>query len=420
MLQFSASFGDLPRILTDQAIENTEDSNISRASGCTQDGWCGSDTTDCSTDQSTCSSDGCTQDGWCGSDTTDCSTDQSTCSSDGCRTDSPGCSTDSGTCTSDCSDCSDSPGGSRPTQTGSLQVTNMTSNSITVRLTSIARADYYTIAYREESWDYNEEATTSSLTYTISGLDPSTTYIVNYRGENDYGSGPYMLSGVRATTRAAVNPPTGKGRITLESRTADSLTINLASISGATGYTVVYRVEGTSDLEEIDTSSRTVTISGLTPNTTYVINYYGYNSGGTGPYMDTAFLATTSGLIDYWSWTSSNGSASSTQTRNAYTAVTSHGYTEDFSYLVWNDLVDKVQEILDAEGEGWSTMYASYSATRMTSSSKTLTATRFNALRQNIGAHVATGINEVSRGDRVYGDYFITLTDCINEWIDQL
>ena len=116
---------------------------------------------------------------------------------------------------------------------------------------------------------------------------------------------------------------------------------------------------------------------------------------------------------------SSNGDASSSQTKSAYNAVTSKGETSDFSYKVWNDLVNKVNEVQKEKGKSWSNEYATYSNTLMSSSSTTLTANRFNSLRYNIGKYHSTGISEVNTGDIVYGSYFITLTNKLNEWINE-
>ena len=80
-------------------------------------------------------------------------------------------------------------------------------------------------------------------------------------------------------------------------------------------------------------------------------------------------------------------------------------------------MVDKVREILDAKGLAWSNNFASYSATKMSYGDKVLTAARFNSLRYNIGLHYSTGINTVRTGDTVYGWYFTTLANCINNWI---
>ena len=121
-----------------------------------------------------------------------------------------------------------------------------------------------------------------------------------------------------------------------------------------------------------------------------------------------------------WDWNASNGSASASSTKAAYTAVTTKGETTAFSYLVWNDLVDKVLEALAAEDESWNTngsKYLSAASTKMTSSDKKLTAARFNALRWNIGTHYSTEITDRSKGDPVLGEYFTILTSSLNSWI---
>jgi hypothetical protein len=125
--------------------------------------------------------------------------------------------------------------------------------------------------------------------------------------------------------------------------------------------------------------------------------------------------------VSLWSWTASNGSATATQTSKAYTAITNKGETSDFSYLVWNDMCKKVYDVRSAIGEwAWDTAYLPYENTRMSSSDKILTATRFNSLKYNIGSKYSTGISDVSKSDAVYGYYFTTLMAKLNEWIGTL
>lgn len=135
-----------------------------------------------------------------------------------------------------------------------------------------------------------------------------------------------------------------------------------------------------------------------------------------------------SSSIDKWSWTSSNGSASSTQTRNAKAAVEDKEAVTNFSHLVWNDMVDKVKEIMDEAVGWWDGTYASYSNTRFIASPYELTADMFNSLRNNldiagdhyIGLGYRTGIEPVKSGGIVYGDYFLTLAEYINDCIDNI
>ena len=162
-------------------------------------------------------------------------------------------------------------------------------------------------------------------------------------------------------------------------------------------------------------SSLSKSFSGLTPGTDYACNVKLDDK----TWIGTRYFTTDTPEIkvDPWSWSRSNGNASASQTSAAYSAVRNNGSLSSFSHLVWNDMVDKVREILDAKGLAWSNNFASYSATKMSYGDKVLTAARFNSLRYNIGLHYSTGINTVRTGDTVYGWYFTTLANCINNWI---
>lgn len=157
----------------------------------------------------------------------------------------------------------------------------------------------------------------------------------------------------------------------------------------------------------------------VTAGTTYYIWLRNTTTLDTGPttlHIDVP----KSDKITKWSWQASNGTATASITSTAYNAVVNKTAVTNFSYLVWNDLVDKVKEVLDYIGDTWSANYATYSNTKMTSSDKTLTASRFNSLRFNIGKHYSTGINDVAPNDDVLGRYFTTLTTCLNAWIDTI
>lgn len=114
-----------------------------------------------------------------------------------------GCQTSCQTsCQTTCQISCQSQGVSAPTESGSLSVVSVSSASIRVKGTSISGATSYIFAYRTGTGSA-EYKTSSSTTCTISGLSPDTTYIINYRGVNSGGYGPYMSSGIEATTASA-------------------------------------------------------------------------------------------------------------------------------------------------------------------------------------------------------------------------
>ena len=167
-------------------------------------------------------------------------------------------------------------------------------------------------------------------------------------------------------------------------------------------------------------TSKTYTFRGLDPNTSYrVYISWSTSTSGEGNY-DYKIVTTDSLSVDYWDWTTSNGSATAAQTKSAYSAITNRTATSGFSYHVWNDMVDKVVDVWHAQGGYFNTKYLSYDETLMYSSDKVLTADRFNSLRYNIGLNVSTGIAECYPGDVVKGSYFVTLANCLNDWIDSL
>lgn len=114
-------------------------------------------------------------------------------------------------------------------------------------------------------------------------------------------------------------------------------------------------------------------------------------------------------MIDKFYWTSSE-----------INAFNNNGTLDTISYLRWNTFCDKIQEVLSEGNNSWDTTWGSLTATKMSSSDKELTADRFNAARYNIGSHYSTGISTVSTGDIIYGSYFITLQNSLNNWIDTL
>ena len=134
--------------------------------------------------------------------------------------------------------------------------------------------------------------------------------------------------------------------------------------------------------------------------------------------------------VEYWSWEISNGNASEEATRTAYYAIKNRGATTDFSFVVWNDMVEKVVDLgfaIDGDYFDWDKRFVNYAGTKMRNKYTTLTAERFNSLLYNIellGERLEVGAipsdipYPVEAGDVVLGEYFLTLTNYINDCIE--
>lgn len=201
----------------------------------------------------------------------------------------------------------------------------------------------------------------------------------------------------------------------------------LGSPNGGTPTENAYHKSKTASISDGVSSGGQVTFTGLEPDTDYGVY--------CAVYHDSTFLKSWQGYVStdkensgggsatsivVWSWSESNGSASKEQTIKAYNATSVKGAVSDFSHLVWNDMVDKCKEILDAINSSWDSRYASYTNTKMTTSDRVLTAERFNSLRYNIGSHYSTGIEEVAKGDIVYGGKVRSLGNFLIMWINEL
>lgn len=261
----------------------------------------------------------------------------------------------------------------------------------------------------------------------ISGLQPNTTYRIG--AYIVYNKGQSHMSLFLSPDLTTLPEEVDFGGDIDTKCTTDSISARLVGIN--TDYPnnkvrVTFYVAGSQvssfTFAGVPSSGTTkwMTKTGLKPGTRYSVSIEAEDlvTGWSNSWSDR--VTTDKILVSAWSWSSSNGTASASQTKAAYTALTNNGSTSDFSYLVWNDMCSKVIEIENAAGLTWSTKYASYADTKMSSSDKVLTATRFNSLRYNIGRSYSTGINEVASGDTVYAWYFTTLARCMNEWIDQI
>lgn len=126
--------------------------------------------------------------------------------------------------------------------------------------------------------------------------------------------------------------------------------------------------------------------------------------------------------VEPWSWTKSNGAASSGQTQTAYEVLMGSVTADQFSHLVWNDLVEKAAEVRAAKGYSWDTAGGTYPSASgcKVSAGETLSAKKYNGVRYNIGSMQSTGIYDQSPGDEITGYKIYHLTDVLNDIISGL
>lgn len=128
-----------------------------------------------------------------------------------------------------------------------------------------------------------------------------------------------------------------------------------------------------------------------------------------------------------WIWTGSNGNATDAQTKAACQALMNNGATANFSYLVWDDIIDKISEQREAwQDWAWNSDLSGLSMnnTKLLNSGVRMTATRFNSAVKNMPPlhdwpwEQTLNRSDIKTGDTCYGIYFIYLTDGLNHWID--
>lgn len=151
------------------------------------------------------------------------------------------------------------------------------------------------------------------------------------------------------------------------------------------------------------------TFYGLSPNTRYLITVdVMYAAGYDGNYGTDSGYGYTSN-IDPWYWNSAE-----------LNAFNNNGNFSALTAARWNAFCDKVNATCIAAGSSWLTNYTTLSGAKASGSGVPLTAAMFNSVRLNIGSRVSTGIPEVYTGGTIYGWYFVTLQDKLNQWIASL
>lgn len=209
--------------------------------------------------------------------------------------------------------------------------------------------------------------------------------------------------------------------------TDTTITITVTGLTAGDLMEIVVRPEpetGYMNVHTLPTATGSVMIfnyGGLSPETTYAVNVRSVPAGGTlhnAPWIGTRYFTTEAeSNVDEWEWTISNGSATAAQTQLAYAAITGNGPLTNFSYLVWNDMVNKAYEVIAGRGGTWNADYGTLAETLMTATDKAMTARRFNAIVWNLAQFKTPSVTRKNQGDPMLGSYFIELANSINNTI---
>lgn len=97
-------------------------------------------------------------------------------------------------------------------------------------------------------------------------------------------------------------------------------------------------------------------------------------------------------------------------------ALTAKGKTTDFSFEVWNEFIEKVKELETYVGQTGENLDNAKSA----ETDKTFAAQKFNLVVSAIKAmNSGLLIVDKSPGEKVYGEYIVTMAEKLNEIIDR-
>lgn len=164
-----------------------------------------------------------------------------------------------------------------PTAPANLQATGKSSTSVSLSWspsTDNVGVTGYTVSYGAN------ELNVSGTSATITGLTPNTTYTFTVKARDAAGNISPPSSPLSVTTDPAAGdttPPTAPTNLQVTGKTSSSISLSWTPSTdnvGVTGYTISY---GTN---ELNTSSTSATITGLSPNTTYTFTVKARDAAG--------------------------------------------------------------------------------------------------------------------------------------------
>jgi len=160
-----------------------------------------------------------------------------------------------------------------------VTATAASTSSITVTWSSVSGAtSYYIYRSTSASGTYEQVGTSTTTSYTNTGLTAGTTYYYKVAARASYGSSGESAQSSDVSATTLTSAPTD---VKAEAVSTSSITISWSSVSGATGYYIYRNTSSSGTYEQVGTSTTTsYTDTYLDGGTTYYYKMAAYNSGG--------------------------------------------------------------------------------------------------------------------------------------------
>lgn len=171
-----------------------------------------------------------------------------------------------------------------------LASSNITTNTVTISWNALAGAISYDVDYKvntSSTWT-NAATGTTALSLNLSGLSQNTTYDYRVRANCTGATGAFTQAQFTTQSTVVCNAPTG---LTSSSITASTATVSWSAVSGASNYTVEYKLNSASTwtTAAASTTSLSINLTGLTANSLYDWRVRSNCSGGSSSFAQAQF-----------------------------------------------------------------------------------------------------------------------------------
>jgi len=205
-----------------------------------------------------------------------------------------------------------------------LAAGSLTSSSASLTWGAVSGATSYSVQYKLSTASTWTTVTTTSASYSLTGLTASSTY--NWQVSTTCSSGTSAYTaGTNFTTTAATSTCAAPANLAAGSLTSSSASLTWGAVSGATSYSVQYKLSTASTWTTVTTTSASYSLTGLTANSTYNWQVRTTCSSGTSAYTAGTNFTTTASICvattnlsvnsitlssAYLSWGASSGATS--------------------------------------------------------------------------------------------------------------